>query len=61
MRWKAGTPTAAARLPAGARLIAERIPIIMLLFFGLLPLIAWLSTHFDGWHNEKQKLKKGVR
>lgn len=38
-----------------------RIPILMVLMFGALPLIAWLSTRFDGWHNAQQKRRKGVR
>ena len=38
-----------------------RFPVALLLVLGALPLIAWLSTRFDIWHNTQQKRRKGVR
>lgn len=35
-----------------------RIPVMLLLLFGALPLIAWLSTRFDASHNARQKRRK---
>ena len=38
-----------------------RIPVMLLLLFGALPLIAWLSTRFDASHNARQKRRKKAR
>lgn len=35
-----------------------RIPVMLLLLFGALPLVAWLSTRFDSSHNARQKRSK---
>lgn len=37
-----------------------RFPVAMLLVLGALPLIVWLSTRFDLWHNAQQKRRKRV-
>ncbi len=37
-----------------------RFPVTLLLVLGALPIIAWLSTRFDFWHNAQQKRRKGA-
>lgn len=38
-----------------------RFPVLILMALGALPLIVWLSMHYDMRHNAKQKRRRGAR
>lgn len=38
-----------------------KVPFVLVVLLGTIPLVAWLSMRFDGWHNERQRRRRSKR